>query len=166
MAEYIRFKWTRAKAGVTMAFLALLGGAVERAANADAARGHVAASNPATWTPKLSLGGLNGNLRTSLIKIEKDFASLYQKDKKAIAAVSIKDDKAIAGDRPTSWRTSIPSSRLNGTFLTQADAAIKFLPAQGEAANSAELNGKPASAFISGAGAIATGGTTATLTAA
>jgi hypothetical protein len=156
MAEYIRFKWTRAKAGVTMAFLALLGGVVEQTANAEAARGHAAASNPATWTPKLSLNGITGNLRTSLVKIEKDFQSLYVKDDKAISAV-----KASV----VAFKTKVYSkTQADTTFLTDKDATLDYLGKDGTAANSSELGGLSAQAFLQGDGGIATGTATATIT--
>jgi hypothetical protein len=154
MAEYIRFKWTRAKAGVTMAFLALLGGVVERAANADAASGHAAASNPATWTPKLSLGGLNGNLRTSLIAVEKDFQSLYAKDLKSIAAV-----RSSVLELKSNVYSKI---EVNAKFLTDKDATLDYLSKDGTAANSTKLGGLSPQAFLQGDGGVATG--TATLT--
>ncbi len=156
MAEYIRFKWTRAKAGVTMAFLALLGGVVERAANADAASGHAAASNPATWTPKLSLGGLNGNLRTSLIRVEKDFQSLYAKDQKAIGAV-----RASVFELKRNVYSKI---EVNDKFLTDKDATLDYLAKEGTAANSTKLGGLSPQAFLQGDGGVATGTATATIT--
>jgi hypothetical protein len=156
MAEYIRFKWTRAKAGVTMAFLALLGGVVERAANADAASGRAAASNPATWTPKLSLGGLNGNLRTSLIAVEKDFQSLYAKDLKSIAAV-----RSSVIELKSNVYSKIEA---NAKFLTDKDATLDYLAKDGTAANSSKLGGLSSQAFLQGDGGVATGTATATIT--
>ncbi len=155
MAEYIRFKWTRAKAGVTMAFLALLGGVVERAATAKAADGHAAASNPATWTPKLSLGGLNGNLRTSLIAVEKDFQSLYAKDDKAISAV-----KASVIELKSNVYSKLEA---NAKFLTDKDATLDYLAKDGTAANSGKLGGLSPQAFLQGDGGVATGTATATV---
>jgi len=156
MAEYIRFKWTRAKAGVTMAFLALLGGVVEQTANAEAARGHAAASTPATWTPKLSLNGITGNLRTSLVKIEKDFQSLYVKDQKQIGAV-----KASVAEFKVNVYTK---TEANTTFLTDKDATLDYLAKEGTAANSSELGGLSPQAFVQGDGGVATGTATATIT--
>ena len=77
MAEYIRFRWTRTKAGVTMAFLALLGGLVDRAANAEAAHGHAAAApTSSSFFPKLTLNGLSGSVKTQFVKLDKDLHEL------------------------------------------------------------------------------------------
>ena len=86
MAEYIKFRLTVAKAGVTMALLGLLGGLAQRA-GADPPRSTEAhAAKTISWTPKLFLKGITGNLRTSLVTIEKDLSSIYAKEQKALTA--------------------------------------------------------------------------------
>lgn len=139
MAEYIRFRWTRAKAGVTMAFLALLGGLAEQSASADA--GHKAsAASSSSFEPKLSLRGINGNLRSSLIKLDKAFNTIYAKDQKAISSAV---NKVYA--------------KIENNFLTQSDAGKLYLKTDGTAVNSELLGNLAPSAFFHGNGGISTG---------
>jgi hypothetical protein len=163
MADYIKFRLSAAKAGVTMAFLALLGGIAEaRPWGGRPARASQSAVRSDKWTPVLSLNGITGNLRTSLLKIENDLTSLYQKDHKLITG-------AIGGvyhkvtdnfyDKHAANATFLKIKGADSTFLTLKDAG-GLLDKDGTAANSAELGGKTADAFIQGTGGITTGGTT------
>jgi hypothetical protein len=91
MAEYIKFRLAAAKAGVTMAFLALLGGIAEaKPWGGRSAPARQSSVSSAKWTPVLSLNGITGNLRTSLKKLEDDLISVYQKDHKQL-------DTAVSG---------------------------------------------------------------------
>jgi hypothetical protein len=156
MAEYIKFRLRAAKAGVTMAFLALLGGLAERA---SAERGDARArpaSAPATWEPKLSLNGINGNLRTSLIKIDKDIGSVYDKDQKLLKL----DIKQLSATFKTDYYSK---DAANATFLTDKDATLEYLGKDAPAANSDKLGGLLPQAFVQGDGGISTGGATASL---
>jgi hypothetical protein len=152
MAEYVKFRLTAAKAGVTMAFLALLGGIAEAKPWAGkTTRARETAASTAKWQPVLSLHGVTGSLRTSLVRIERDFATVYAKDQKALAAATGKVYAKI-------------ERQLDSTFLTDKDAQGEFLAKDATAADAAELGGKTAGAFIQGSGGVATGGATASLT--
>jgi hypothetical protein len=156
MAEYMRFRLRAAKAGVTMAFLALLGGLAERASADHQGTRARAASSPANWQPKLSLSGITGNLRTTLFKIEKDLVSIYQKDQKDLTL----QIEGLSGRLTSDF---YDKHAANSTFLTQEDAGLLYLRNTGTATNAKLLGGLSADAFVQGTGGIATGGVTATL---
>jgi hypothetical protein len=162
MAEYIKFRLTAAKAGVTMAFLALLGGIAEaKPWGGRPARARQSSVSSDKWTPVLSLNGITGNLRTSLIKIEDDLASLYQKDHRQIGAAVSNVYRKVADnfyDKHAANARFLPIT-ADAQFLTMKDRST-FLTKDGTAANSAELGGKTADAFIQGTGGITTGGAT------
>lgn len=150
MAEYIRFRWTRTKAGVTMAFLALLGGLAEESSSSAATHGKPVAT-ASSWSPKLSLRGIGGNLRTSLVKIDKSISSLYYKEQKAISSLYYKEQKA------TSSAINKVYAKVTTNFLSQSDAGKLYLKANGTAANSELLGNLAPSAFFHGNGGISTG---------
>jgi hypothetical protein len=161
MAEYIKFRLTAAKAGVTMAFLALLGGIAEaKPWGGRPARARQSSGASDKWTPVLSLNGITGNLRTSLIQVEKDLSSLYQKDHRQIsAAVSNLYHKVTDNfyDKHAVNARFLPIKTADAQFLMLKDSGL-FLDKDGTAANSAQLGGKTADAFIQGTGGITTGG--------
>ena len=154
MAEYIKFRLTVAKAGVTMALLGLLGGLAQRA-GADPPRSTEAhAAKTISWTPKLFLKGITGNLRTSLVTIEKDLSSIYAKEQKALTAdvSSLKHLITAAKDN------SYSKLQSNATFLSKADASKQYLKIDGQAADAAALGGVPAVQFgMVGSGAVSMG---------
>ena len=154
MAEYIKFRLTVAKAGVTMALLGLLGGLAQRA-GADPPRSTEAhAAKTISWTPKLFLKGITGNLRTSLVTIEKDLSSIYAKEQKALTAdvSSLKHLITAAKDN------SYSKLQSNATFLSKADASKEYLKIDGKAADAAALGGVPAVQFgMVGSGAVSMG---------
>ncbi len=153
MAEYIRFRWTRAKAGVTMAFLALLGGLADRAANAEGAQGHAAA---APFFPKLTFNGVPSAIRTQFVKLDKDLQASFAKYDKVIATL----DKHVV-----ELKTNVYDKlEANATFLSKTDAGKIYMKEGSAATNSAELGGLGADAFVQGTGAVATGAATATIT--
>jgi hypothetical protein len=157
MAEYIKFRLTAAKAGVTMAFVALLGGIAEaKPWGGRPARARQSSVVSHKWSPVLSLGGITGNLRTSLVQVEKDLSSLYQKDHKALTG-------AIGGVYHKVTDNFYDKHAANAKFIPITTADAQFLNKADTAANSAELGGKTADAFIQGNGAVATGGETASL---
>jgi hypothetical protein len=155
MAEYLKFRLTVAKAGVTMALLGLLGGLAQRAP-ADQPRSTEAhAAKTISWTPKLSLKGITGNLRSSLVTIEKDLASVYAKENKALTSDVSSLKNLISAAKFNSY------SKLdsNATFLSKAEAGKDYLKIDGTAANAAQLGGVPAVQFgMVGSGAVSFGG--------
>ncbi len=154
MAEYIKFRLTVAKAGVTMALLGLLGGLAQRAGADQPRTTQAHAAKTISWTPKLSLKGITGNIRASLVTIEKDFASLYMKDQKALSTdvASLKHLITAAKDN------SYSKIESNATFLNKADASKEYLKIDGKAADAASLGGVPAVQFgMVGSGAVSMG---------
>jgi hypothetical protein len=155
MAEYIRFRWTRAKAGVTMAFLALLGGLADRAANAEAAHDTARTAAAVDFFPTLTLNGLTGSVKSQFVKLDKDLQTSFAKYDKVIATLSkhVVELKSNVYDK----------LEANATFLSKQDAGKIYMKDGSEAANSAELGGLTPSSFLHGAGGVATGTATATL---
>jgi hypothetical protein len=154
MAEYIKFRLTVAKAGVTMALLGLLGGLAERAGADQPRTTEAHAAKTISWTPKLSLKGITGNIRASFVTIERDFASLYAKENKALASdvSSLKHLISVAKDNAYSKLQS------NATFLSKTDAGKEYLKIDGKAADAAALGGVPAVQFgMVGSGAVSMG---------
>jgi hypothetical protein len=154
MAEYIKFRLTVAKAGVTMALLGLLGGLAQRAGADQPRTSEAHAAKTISWTPKLSLKGITGNIRASLVTIEKDFASLYAKENKALSTdvASLKHLITAAKDN------SYSKLQSNATFLSKSDAGKVYLKIDGRAADAAELGGVPAVQFgMVGSGAVSMG---------
>ena len=154
MAEYIKFRLTVAKAGVTMALLGLLGGLAQRAGADQPRTTEAHAAKTISWTPKLSLKGITGNLRASLVTIEKDLSSIYLKEQKALSSdvSSLKHLITAAKDN------SYSKLQANAAFLSKSDAGKEYLKIDGKAADAAALGGVPAVQFgMVGSGAVSMG---------
>jgi hypothetical protein len=134
MAEYVRLRVTAAKAGVTMALLALIGGLAERSRAATPAR-----ARQASALNFLKLKGLSRTISGDFLKIEKKFVKLD-------SAISGVEKKLVKFERSAS-----------STFLKITDANAKFLKADGTAANAAKLGGLTADAFFQGKGNVVSG---------
>jgi hypothetical protein len=132
MAEQIRRRAARARAGVAMAVLALVGGAATEGTT-------VAAAKTISW---LNLKGFTGGVRTALLKIE---------------AKVDKADSALVNFETKVERTYLKTSTANASFLKIRDASVKFLKAGGTAANSNALGGLGAGQFVQGHGGVITG---------
>ncbi len=158
MAEYIRFRLTSAKLGVTMALAALIGGVADRAQAQSAAPG-----KPAPLFVKLT--GITGPVRTVLAKIEQKCITLgneigslekkvrtdyYTKDQ--IGKVYLKDATANAEFLKIRDATT--------EFVKKADALAEFVIKGETVANSNELGGHTAQEFIQGTGGVVTGAVT------
>ena len=170
MAQYIKFRLNAAKLSVSMAFVALLGGLAARA-NAQRPQTNERASAAVRkdkWLPVLTVKGLGAGLQSDLAKIETTVGKVYDKDQAAITSDYAKEQKAITavfdktGQLVSGLQTNLANNfydkdAANSTFMKIVDANAKFLPADGTAANSNELGGFPASAFIQGTGAVGTG---------
>ncbi len=170
MAEYIKFRLNAAKVSVSMAFIALLGGLAARA-NAQRPQTNDRASTAVRkdkWLPALTVKGLGSGLQSDLAKIETTIGKVYDKDQSALTSFYAKEQKAIAAvlDKTnllvSGLQTDLANSfydkdQANSTFMKVVDANAQFLKSNGTAANSNELGGFPASAFIQGTGAVGTG---------
>jgi len=154
MAEYIKFRLTVAKAGVTMALLGLLGGLAQRAAADQPRTTNAHAAKTISWTPKLSLKGITGNLRASLVTIEKDLSSIYAKEQKALTS----DVSSLKHLITAAKFNSYSKLQSNATFLSKSDAGKEYLKIDGKAADAAALGGLPAVQFgMVGSGAVSFG---------
>ncbi len=141
MAEYIKFRLNAAKVGVSMALLALIAGAADKAK----------ANAPAPTASQSSVGGflkLTGLSRT----ISSDFLKLEQKYLKLNTALSSFEAKLLKFERSVSSQyykartidaTFLKIDNANATFLKIGDANATFLKI-------ADANGK----FLQGRGAV------------
>src|SRR5207248_29892 len=75
MADYIRFRLTAAKVGVSMALLALIAGVAEKARPGPS---HVNATRASSSNLFLKLGGLSQALKIDFLKVEKKIVKLDQ----------------------------------------------------------------------------------------
>ncbi|MEA2160392.1 MAG: hypothetical protein QOD66_2772 [Solirubrobacteraceae bacterium] len=144
MADYVKFRLAAAKTGVSMALLALVGGAVERAE-----------ANPAATPARagglfLKLSGIPGDVKTALFKLEDKWIKLNSGLTKFEAKVN-----RNYYDKATINKTYLKIRDANAGFLKIRDA--NFLSAGGTAANSQKLGGLTPDAFVQGRGGIVSG---------
>jgi hypothetical protein len=128
MAEYIRFRMTAAKAGVTMALAALVAGVTERAQARSQSRG-----SQAGFFVKLT--GLTGEVKTVMAKIE---------------AKVVKLDTAVSQVQKKLRTEYYTRGESNKVYLKIRDAGAEFLKKAETAANSAKLGNLAPSAFVQG----------------
>jgi hypothetical protein len=177
MAEYIKFRLTAAKAAVTMAFMALVGGVVGSAE----AKQQGPSATPASFSwgahyLKLDgLGGASKNVFHKLeLKLQQTFAdvnhtlstSYYKEHKVDSTFLKIKSASTDYLKIRSANASFLKIEDANASFLKITDATNEFLKLGGTAANSSELGGLTPDAFVqghanvvSGAASI-TGGTT------
>jgi hypothetical protein len=129
MAEYIRFRLTAAKVGVTMALAALIAGIAEKARTGTPS---VRATPVASF---LKLKGLTGEIAFNFNKLEDKW---------------IKLNSELTSFEHKVGRTYLAVKKADRTFLKIRDANIKFLKADGTAANSQLLGNLAPSAFVQG----------------
>ena len=147
MADYVKFRLAAAKTGVSMALLALVGGAVERAE-----------ANP-TATPAragglfLKLSGIPGDVKTALFKLEDKWIKMNTSLTKFEAKVN-----RNYYDKASTSKIYLKIRDANATYLKVRDA--NFLSAGGTAANSQKLGGLTPDAFVQGRGGIVSGALT------
>jgi len=134
MAEYIRLRVTAAKAGVTMALLALIGGLAERSRAATPPR-----AQQSSALNFLKLKGLTHTVSSDFLTVEKKLVKLD-------SAISSVQKKLLKFERTAS-----------GEFLKITDANAKFLKADGTAANAAKLGELTPDAFFQGKGNVVSG---------
>lgn len=162
MADYIRFRLTAAKAGASMALVALVGGL---AARGDARAPTVNAVPAKASTSFLKLNGITGNAKSSFLKLE----TKIQKIDSALSSLEHKLASSYYSERTTN-ATFLKIKSANSQFLkiTDADAQFykiqtadaKFLKIDGTAANASELGGQAPSAFFQGRGNVVSGALT------
>jgi hypothetical protein len=170
MAEYVKFRLTAAKVGVSMAFFAMLAGLAEKTRAAPA---HVKAK-PAAFDAFLKLDGIKGESKNAFLKIEGKFSKIET----ALAKLEVKLSRSYFTTKKldsTFLKIADASKKYakidfaNANFLKIADAKeflkitdanAKFLKFDATAADSNKLGGIPASSFVQGGGAIASGALT------
>lgn len=165
MAEYIKFRLTAAKASVTLAFLALLGGLVGPAEGEQ--RGPSAHASSFQWGDPiyLKLDGLQGATKRAFqtfeYKLNQALGSLSHKlnttfyDKHKIDATFLKLDKAS--------REFLKIESANAEFLKLTDAANLYMKYGSTATNSNELGGLTPDAFVQGHANVVSGAQTVPL---
>jgi hypothetical protein len=160
MAAQIKFRLTKAKAGLTLAILALVAGVTEHARSAappELTADQVVAS-PAAYDAFLKLNGITGATKTAFQKIENTFAKFDVQLNTAVLTIDKKFAKYDTAQRLD--KTFVTSAEASAKFLTPAEANGIFLTKDATAANSSELSGKTADAFVQGTGGVATGALT------
>jgi hypothetical protein len=163
MADYIRFRLTAAKAGASMALLALIGGF---AARGDAAPATVNAIPAKASTGSfLKLGGIKGNAKTSFLKIEQkvlkiDSALASLQHKLATSYYSAQKIDSTFLKIKSANSTFLKIDDAAKIYLNGSDAAARFLKIDGTAANASELGGQAPGAFFQGRGNVVTGAVT------
>ncbi len=157
MAEYIRFRLTSAKLGVTMALAALIGGVADQA---QAQSQSAAPGKPAPLFVKLT--GITGPVRTVLAKIEQKCITLGNEigslEKKVRTDYYTKDQisKVYMKDA-TANRDFLKIKDATTEFVKKADALAEFVIKGETVANSNELGGLSAQDFVQGTGGVVTG---------
>ena len=169
MADYLRFRVTAAKAGVSMALLALIGGLAARGESAPAA---VNATPAASTGLFLKLGGITGNARTSFLKLEQKvrgiddtLASLehklarsyYTEAKVNSTFLKIRDAGAQYLKIRSADTSFLKIDDAAKIYLTSSDAGARFLKIDGTAANANALGGQAPGAFFQGRGNVVSG---------
>jgi hypothetical protein len=151
VAEYIKFRLTAAKVGVSMALLALIAGVAEKASSRPA----VVKATPAASDLFLKLGGITGGVKTALVKLEDKWIKLDTALSKFEHKVTgnYYDKHAING-------SFLKIKSANASFLKIDDANAKFLPAAGTAANASKLGGLAPDAFVQGHANVVSGAVT------
>ena len=151
MADYVKFRLAAAKTGVSMALLAVVGGAVERAE-----------ANPTAVPARagglfLKLSGIPGDVKTALFKLEDKWIKMN-------SSLTNFEHKVTRNyyDKATTNKTFLKVRDANATYLKIRDA--NFLNVGGTAANSQKLGGLTPDAFVQGRGGIVSGAV-ATITA-
>jgi hypothetical protein len=173
MAEYIKYRVTAAKVGVTMALLGLISGLVERAA-AKPSHGDAKKAAAVDYlkfdTHYLKLDGLSTAERNVFLKLEyklnqvlvgldhklnqvlvgldhKLSSSFYDKHKVDQTFLKIRDAGA----------EYLKIDAASQTYLNITDAASKYLKIDGVAADSHKLGGMTSDQFVQGRGGVVSG---------
>lgn len=152
MAEYVKFRLATAKVGVSMALLALIAGAAEKAR---------AATNPSA-KPAAS-GGIFLKITGLAPTIASDFNKIEAKIIKFNSAISSLDKKVVKLSSTLS-KNYYSAQKADRTFLKITDANAKFLPAGGTAANSQKLGNLSPNQFLQGSGNVVSGALLGNLT--
>jgi hypothetical protein len=172
MAQYIRFRLTAAKVGVTVTFFALLAGLADKA---RAVPLPAKPAPPANFLKEISIptgGGLDRiviqKLDSALATIEHKLASTFEtthKINQTFLKIKSADTSFLKIKSANTNFLKIKSANTdflkiddaNTNFLKIDDASAQFLKLTGTAANSSQLGGLTPSQFFQGNGHVVTG---------
>ena len=179
MAEYIKFRMTAAKVGVSMAFFALLGGLADRA-RAATPTARPPASASASFLQEISTPTGGGLDRVVIQKLDRALATLEhklaksfytsQKINKTFLKIKSANSEFLKVKSANTEFLKIEDANTfvfkvidaNTEFLKIDDANADFLKVRGTAANSSELGGLTPDAFFQGHGNVLSNEVTAT----
>jgi hypothetical protein len=158
MAEYMKFRLTAAKAGVTMAFFALLGGLI---GTAEGQQGGPSAK-PASFSwgaHYLKLHGLNFATQKVFQKLEYKLNKVFLNLNHTLSSEFYDKHKTDATFLKIRNANSqfLKITDANANFLKVTDANQRFLKIDGTAANSDKLGGLTPDAFVQGRGGVISG---------
>jgi hypothetical protein len=171
MAEYIKFRLSAAKAGVTLAFFALLGGLIGPAEGREGGP----TAQPASFSfgaHYLKLDGLNFATQKVFQKLENKLNSafltlnhkltsdFYDKHKIDATFLKIKTANSEFLKIRSANANFLKITDANTNFLKITDANAKFLKIDGTAADSKKLGGLTPDAFVQGRGGVISGAVT------
>jgi hypothetical protein len=168
MAEYVRYRVTAAKVGVTMALLGLISGLAERAQGKQSRPG---AKQAAAVDYFLKLDGLTGEERNVFLKLEQKLSSSFylkaQTDHKFLKLADANKKWLKISDAN---RTYLKIREAATQYLKITDAVTgfmkldiadrRYLKIDGVAADSKKLGGMTADQFVQGRGGTFTGAKT------
>lgn len=176
MAEHIKFRLTAAKASVTLALLALVGGLPGAAGAKQKGPGATPASAQLTHPIYIKLTGLGGELQKALTTLEyklnnalstlthKLSTEFYDRHKINSTFLKITNANKLFYKESQVNATFLKIEDANASFLKITDASNEFLKIDGTAANAQELGGMTADQFFQGRGNLLTNELTATAT--
>jgi hypothetical protein len=165
MAEYVRWRLTKLRAGVTMALFGLLAGLGLRTDQGPAAQIEQAATltiPKGTHIPANSIG-------SAQIKFHSLLLSDYKPRQVASYTSMVKMKKALGALDEQFIKMNDTLAKVNdelGTFELRTDAANTFLAKDATAANAAKIEGVGLDGLIQGRGQVFTGGLVPSQTAA
>jgi hypothetical protein len=132
----MRFRWTTAKVGASMALLALIAGVAEAAHSTS---DHVTAT-PAASVSLLKLTGLSKTISRNFLKVEQKL---------------LKIESSITGLEKSITRNYYKASQVNAKFLKISDANLKYLKISD--ASTQYLKATAAANFLQGKGSVVSG---------
>jgi hypothetical protein len=174
MAEHIKFRLTAAKASVTLALLALVGGLPGAAGAKQSGPAAGPASSQLRHPIYIKLTGLSGELQKALTtleyKLNNALETLTHKvntefyDKHKINSTFLKIDAAnkLFYKESQVNATFLKIEDANASFLKITDAGNEFLKVDGTAANAQKLGGMTSDQFFQGRGNVLTNELTVT----
>jgi hypothetical protein len=161
MAEYIKLRLTAAKVGVSMAFIALLGGLAERArANPSSAEQPASAhfltdtlSPPGGGASRLVIQKLDSALARLEHKLSTSFETTHKLNRTFLKIKSANTEFLKIRSANTSF---LKIDDANANFLKIDDANNEFLKIDSTAVNANKLGGLTPDAFVQGGGHVIT----------